>query len=776
MYTPVGSTERQMHSETDTRAQDRRELPNLVVRDQLERILASDVFSRSQQLRRFLSFIVEQRLAGQGHSIKESVLAHELYGKGTDFDGGTDPVVRVDARRLRDKLREYYDGRSDPVVISLPKGSYVPVFEPNFVSPSHTTPPVVAEEAQQTSPAVVITPPVQNLSRAGIAAGTFAIVVAVVAAALAWRAFTTPVSGPVQLLPLASFPGVEGPPALSPDGNLVAFAWSGPIETGPTDIYVKAVSSEALRRLTATPGSETSPAWSPDGHSIAFVRDGHGVFTMSQLGGDERQVWASGTHVAWAGDSKSVLIRDREADNRPFGIYQVFLDTLDRRQLTQAPVGAGDWRFEVSPDGRTLAFIRYEKRGIADVFVVPMAGGEPRRLSNWNTSIEGLSWTPDGREIVYSLDGPPVSRLWRIRANSTTPDGGSAIADIPVSATNPSISRPMPGQPARLAFQTTTRDVDLQLTDLEARPRNDILESRPFANSTRIEGSARFSPDGSRIAVSSFRSGAQEIWVAGRDGSGLQQVTTLAAQGVWVGGWSPDGRRVAFEASVAGNSDVYIVGADGGHLRRLTAETLHRRSSIVVGGRAVDLFRIDTRGSDCGHLADLSQRKRSHPTDTQRRLRAAGISGRPVPLLSRSSSGGLPSGGTARLMRLPLVADTRNRCSRASAVSVVGHGYRDRVRHARGGLRCDRRAPVQRSAGCPRGPAGISDTGNLHAHDGVPRRALGIGNEDGRESILTSCDSTTFAETAVGSDPACISKRVSFLKSASKGNSHESGI
>ena len=105
---------------------------------------------------------------------------------------------------------------------------------------------------------------------------------------------------------------------------------------------------------------------------------------MSQLGGAERQVSASGTQVAWAGDSKSVLIRDRERNTGPFGIYQVFLDTLERRRLTQAPVGAGDWRFEVSPDGRTLAFIRYGKRGIADVYVVPMAGGEPRRLSNWN--------------------------------------------------------------------------------------------------------------------------------------------------------------------------------------------------------------------------------------------------------------------------------------------------------------------------------------------------------------------------------------------------------
>ncbi len=140
-----------MSSETDTGAQERRELPDGVVRAQLERILASEVFSRSQHLRRFLSFIVEQRLAGQGHSLKESILAHELYGKGTDFDGGADPVVRVDARRLRDKLREYYEGRSDPVVISLPKGSYVPVFEANFATPTHTAPPVVTPEPQQTS-------------------------------------------------------------------------------------------------------------------------------------------------------------------------------------------------------------------------------------------------------------------------------------------------------------------------------------------------------------------------------------------------------------------------------------------------------------------------------------------------------------------------------------------------------------------------------------------------------------------------------------------------
>jgi Tol biopolymer transport system component len=552
-----------MPSETDTSAQEPRELPDSIVRAELERILASEIFSRSQQLRRFLAFVVEQRLAGHGQSLKESVLAHELYGKGTDFDGGADPVVRVDARRLRDKLREYYEGRSDPVVISLPKGSYVPIFEANSISPTHAAPSIVPESQQA--------PAFPKFSRARIAVSTLAVIAAVIASALAWRALT-PASAPTQLLPLASYPGLEGPPALSPDGNLVAFEWSGGAETAATDIYVKAADSEALRRLTATPDSETNPAWSPDGHSIAFVRNGRGVFTMSQLGGAERQVSASGTHVAWAGDSKSVLIRDREGDSGPFGIHRVFLDTLARRRLTQAPIGAGDWRFEVSPDGSTLAFIRYEKVGIADLFVVPMGGGEPRRLSNWNATIYGLSWTPDGRDIVYAVDEPTASRLWRNHAMSDMLSRGLPIADIPMAARYPSISRPIAGRPARLAFQTIANDVDLQLIDLEAHPVNDTLGSQPFSNSTRIEGSARFSPDGSRIAFASLRSGTPEVWVAKRDGSGLQQVTSLGAAGVLIGEWSPDGTSIAFEAAVSGNTDVYLVGADGGHLRRLTAE------------------------------------------------------------------------------------------------------------------------------------------------------------------------------------------------------------
>src|SRR5262245_61351919 len=232
LYTSVRTQGRLMPSEADATAHARRDLSDADIRAELDRILASEVFSRAQHLRRFLSFIVEQRLAGEEHSLKEAVLAHELYGKGTDFDGGADPVVRVDARRLRDKLREYYDGRSEPVVISLPKGSYVPLFEANSASSAHANPPSVLAEPPEPAP-------VSDLRHGRTIAGGVAAIAAGVALFLTWRAFPTPVDPPAELLPLASYPGEEGPPALSPDGSVVAFAWSGHAEAGPTDIYVK---------------------------------------------------------------------------------------------------------------------------------------------------------------------------------------------------------------------------------------------------------------------------------------------------------------------------------------------------------------------------------------------------------------------------------------------------------------------------------------------------------------------------------------------------------
>ncbi len=100
------------------------------IRAHLERVLGSRLFSRSDRLTRFLRFAVEQTLGGNGGQLKEQLLGVEVFDRKTDYDPRIDPIVRVEARRLRAKLKAYYlsAGRADGVVIGLPKGSYVPFF------------------------------------------------------------------------------------------------------------------------------------------------------------------------------------------------------------------------------------------------------------------------------------------------------------------------------------------------------------------------------------------------------------------------------------------------------------------------------------------------------------------------------------------------------------------------------------------------------------------------------------------------------------------------
>jgi TolB-like protein len=101
----------------------------------LTRVLESGYFRKCTQLSRFLRFAVTQALAGPDGVSKETLIGVEIFGRPPDYDPATDPVVRVEARRLRDKLAQYYrsEGREDPLRIDLPKGSYSPVFEAQCV-------------------------------------------------------------------------------------------------------------------------------------------------------------------------------------------------------------------------------------------------------------------------------------------------------------------------------------------------------------------------------------------------------------------------------------------------------------------------------------------------------------------------------------------------------------------------------------------------------------------------------------------------------------------
>ena len=101
------------------------------IRAQLDKVVNSQALAGSDQLKRLLRVAVDRTLSGEADSVKEYTLGVEALGRPTDFDPKADPIVRVQARRLRSKLEEYYasEGVSDTVVIRMPKGSYVPAFD-----------------------------------------------------------------------------------------------------------------------------------------------------------------------------------------------------------------------------------------------------------------------------------------------------------------------------------------------------------------------------------------------------------------------------------------------------------------------------------------------------------------------------------------------------------------------------------------------------------------------------------------------------------------------
>ena len=105
-------------------------VPEIAVREQLARIVDSPKFIPSARLCRFLTHVVNRTLCGDLDCLKEFSIAMEVFDRSSKYDPNVDAIVRVEARRLRTKLKEYYEGpgRNDPVLIGLRPGSYVPIF------------------------------------------------------------------------------------------------------------------------------------------------------------------------------------------------------------------------------------------------------------------------------------------------------------------------------------------------------------------------------------------------------------------------------------------------------------------------------------------------------------------------------------------------------------------------------------------------------------------------------------------------------------------------
>jgi Tol biopolymer transport system component/DNA-binding winged helix-turn-helix (wHTH) protein len=399
--------------------------------------------------------------------------------------------------------------------------------------------------------------------------------------------------GPTAV-PLTTYPGSETFPTLSPDGSQVAFSWEGTQDN--VDVYLKLVGPGEPHRLTTDPAADFGPAWSPDGRQIAFLRwleagpiegralaaavpDRAGIYLMPALGGAERRLveidltqWRSHAgSLAWTPDGKWLAVAGRFGPGDRSEIWLLSPESGERRRLSVAGDNQlGDFGLSFSPDGRSLALLRFATRSVGDVYLLPLdagytVAGPAVRLTHENALVGGLGWNSEGNRIFYTSGGALGYRTLRMLAiDPAHPE--RRVEPVPLPAGEHATA--LASARDRLVYARAQRDTNIWRLPLPASAggRGPTL----LITSTFDEHNPDFSADGTKVTFTSTRSGTEEIWVANPDGSQATQMTSFGGANTSNSRWSTDGRTILFNSRRSGSSDLYLLDVATRSVRRLT--------------------------------------------------------------------------------------------------------------------------------------------------------------------------------------------------------------
>ncbi len=532
------------------------DVPPEAIAAQLDRILASATFRYSERLSRFLKFVVEQRLAGNAGQLKETVLAVEIFDRKPSYDSRVDSIVRVEARRLRDKLEKYYsgEGSDDPVAIVLPKGTYVPAF----------------------------------VLRSAASAAPVHAAFALVAVAFAYWMGLRQNNPSLPLRRLTSDVGLTFQPTLSPDGTLVAYS-SGRNGKGDFDIWLQQVPGGQPHRLTEDSRDEVDPAFSPDGMTIAYRAEGDtdGIYTIPILGGKSTLLARGGYRPRFSPDGSRIAFWIGERSFRTSKIFIVPTSGGKPVQLApEFPYAA--WPLW-SPDGRYIVFVGNKNRTKDweshtdnwDWWVVPAGGGAavctfarevfnryglaaPQSAWTYERISPGV-WLSDG-SIVSSARSGDQTNIWRIPISRRSLRAHGPVQQVTFGSGRDDHASFASG--GTLVFSVLTYKSDVWSLPLDVRtgePNGHIFR---LTSGTANHMRPVVSTDGSRVAFVSNVTGNYDVWT--KDLTRGREIALSATREDEVTPiLSPDAATVAFGTSAPPSRAIFAAPFSGGAVSQL---------------------------------------------------------------------------------------------------------------------------------------------------------------------------------------------------------------
>ena len=406
----------------------------------------------------------------------------------------------------------------------------------------------------------------------GISAGIIALVAAISAAVLL-RPRSTPelaLGGRVQV---TLDPGLEIEPAMSPDGQVVAYA-AGSMNA--LQIRVRQRAGGAALAVAAQSGRpQRFPIWSPDGTRIMFSSP-RGIEVVSGLGGPTRLVvpdehdpkvdpWGSGGPLmpaGWSPDGRRIAFVRRDT------LLVRDLDGGAERALTED----GEMHsFSWSPDGKWIACVRGNRQsrqpsfmfgnlGPTRIWLVPVAGGEPLPVTDDQWFNASPTWTPDSRTLLFLSDRAGGSELYQLRIGADGhPEGNPTRLSNGLRAQAVSLST----SGRWLAYADWRETSNVWSLPIPTAGPASIRQAEPVTFGNQVIESFDMSADGTRMLFDSDRGGTMDLYRQPIAGGEPERLTQDPADEFWPQ-WSPDGREIAFHSFVDGSRHLFVMPSDGG--------------------------------------------------------------------------------------------------------------------------------------------------------------------------------------------------------------------